>query len=144
MATIVELKPEKTTQNTISVCDIMKRNTSKIIQKTESQIPFYAQLFSDYYKEYLHTLNDVFGTCYIAEKEFLDKMGLDQKSIKIAEDFSDSLTKTYEFQLDMTNNYLKTFIQSRIAAMKSFDSYVHNMMDLYAKSLSLFNSTIKK
>lgn len=40
----------------ISICDVMKNNTSEIIQKLESQIPTYAQLSSDLYTKYLHMI----------------------------------------------------------------------------------------
>ena len=63
-------KPEEK----ISVCDIMKTNTSKVIQKLESKIPSLFQQYSDLYTAYLHTLDDVYGTCYISEKEFFEKV----------------------------------------------------------------------
>ncbi|TFH02755.1 MAG: hypothetical protein E4G77_01735, partial [Nitrosopumilus sp.] len=64
--TLSETKPEEK----ISVCDIMKTNTSKVIQKFESQIPSKFQQYSDLYTKFLHTLDDVYGTCYISDKEF--------------------------------------------------------------------------
>ena len=42
----------------ISVCDIMNTNTSKIIQKIETQVPTKFQQFSDLYTAYLHTIDD--------------------------------------------------------------------------------------
>jgi len=143
MATTVELKDKQAQENKISICDMMKKNTSKIIRKAEGQIPSYAQIYSDYYKEYLHTVDDVFGTCYIAEKEFFDKMGFDQNMINVIDANWDSFTKGYENQLDLANNFLRTFVKTRIMTMKSFDNYIHLVMDSYAKSLSVFNSTIK-
>lgn len=53
-----------------SICDIMKSGTSEIIKKLEIQIPTYAQIYSDIYKEYLHTLDELYGVCYISEKDF--------------------------------------------------------------------------
>ena len=40
-------------KDTMSICDVMKNNTSAIIGKLESQIPIYAQLYSDLYTKYL-------------------------------------------------------------------------------------------
>ena len=57
--TISETKPE----GKISVCDIMKTNTSKVIQKFESKIPPRFQQYSDLYAAYLHTIDDLYGTC---------------------------------------------------------------------------------
>ena len=73
-----ETKSETKPEEKISVCDIMKTNTSKIIQKFESKIPPRFQQYSDLYAAYLHTIDDVFGTCYISEKEFFDKLNIDQ------------------------------------------------------------------
>jgi len=63
-------------QDKISACDVMKENTSKVIKKMESQIPSYVQEYSDLYTEYLHTFDDLFGTCYISEKQFFWQVGI--------------------------------------------------------------------
>jgi len=70
---------KKIDESKISVCDVMKNNTSKSIKKLESQIPTLVQQYSDLYSAYLHSFDDIFGTCYIAEKEFFNKLGIDKK-----------------------------------------------------------------
>ncbi|MEK0320749.1 MAG: hypothetical protein QQN61_06630, partial [Nitrosopumilus sp.] len=72
----------------VSVCDIMKNNTSEIIKKIESQAPSLMQKYSDLYMTYLHTMDDISGTCYISEKEFFDKLNIDQGILKETEKFS--------------------------------------------------------
>ena len=131
-------------KSTISACDIMKNNTSKIIRKMESQIPSYVQLYSDYYKEYLHSLDDIFGTCYIAQKEFFDKMAVDKNTLSLFDNYWNGLTKFYSSQIEMSTNFVRAFIKTRISAIKSWDQYVHFMMDSYARSLSKFNNTLQK
>jgi len=131
-------------QDKISACDVMKDNTSKVIKKMESQIPSYVQEYSDLYAEYLHTLDDLFGTCYIAEKEFFDKLGFDQQTLKTFDNYSKTLSNFYSSQIEMSTNYLKDYVKMRISAIKSYDRYLHVMMDSYAKSLSQFNSVNKK
>ena len=131
-------------QNKISACDVMKDNTSKVIKKMESQIPSYVQEYSDLYAEYLHTLDDLFGTCYISEKQFFDNLGFDQETLKTFDNYSKTLTNFYSSQIDMSTNYLKAYVKMRISAIKSYDQYLHVMMDSYAKSLSQFNSVTKK
>jgi len=93
-------------QDKISACDIMKDNTSKIIKKMESQIPSYVQEYSDLYTEYLHMYDDLFGTCYISEKEFFDKLGFDQETLKTFDNYSKTLTNFYSSQIEMSTNYL--------------------------------------
>ena len=128
----------------ISICDVMKGNTSKTIKKMESQIPFLVQQYSDLYSAYLHSFDDIFGTCYIAEKEFFDKLGIDNKTLKTFEEFSDILTRNHSTQLDSYTNFIRTYAQMRIAAIETFDNYVHVMMDSYSKILSQVNSTFEK
>jgi hypothetical protein len=55
------------------LCDIFKNSTSKVIKKLEMEIPSHFQIYSDMYKEYLHEIDDIFGTCILSEKEFLIK-----------------------------------------------------------------------
>ena len=122
-------------QDKISACDIMKDNTSKVIKKMESQIPSYVQEYSDLYTEYLHMFDDLFGTCYISEKEFFDKLGFDQETLKTFDNYSKTLTNFYSSQIDMSTNYLRAYVKIRISAIKSYDQYIHAMMDSYAKTL---------
>jgi hypothetical protein len=135
---------KSTKQNKISVCDVMKNNTSSVIKRMESQIPSYVQESSDLYTEYLHMYDDLFGTCYISEKEFFDKLGFDQETLKTFDNFSKTLTNFYYSQIDMSTNYLRAYTKMRISAIKSYDRYLHEMMDSYAKNLAQFNSVTKK
>jgi len=127
----------------ISICDVMKDNTSKRIKKLESQIPSYFQEYSDLYTEYLHMFDDLFGTCYISEKEFFDKLGFDQETLKTFDNYSKTLTNFYSSQVDLSTDYFRDYVKMRISAIKSYDRYMHVMMDSYAKTLSQFNSKCK-
>jgi len=131
-------------QDKISACDVMKDNTSKVIKKMESQIPSYVQEYSDLYAEYLHTFDDLFGTCYISEKQFFDNLGFDQETLKTFDNYSKTMANFYSSQIDMSTIYLKTYVKMRISAIKSYDRYLHVMMDSYAKSVSQFHSVTKK
>jgi hypothetical protein len=126
----------------VSVCDIMKSNTSEIIKKMESQIPTYFQMHSDVYTEFLHTMDDLFGTCFIAEKEFFDKLNFDQFTLKLFDDNWRNITKMYTSQIDMSADFLKAYSQMRISGIKLFDNYMHVMMESYAKMLSQYNSSL--
>jgi len=129
-------------ENKVSVCDIMKNNTSEIIKKLESQAPPLMQKCSNLYMTYLHTIDDVFGICYISEKEFFDKLNIDQGILKELEQFSSSLTAMSLDQIEQSSKYLEAYIQMRISALKTFDNFTHIMMDSYAKTLSQFNKSI--
>ncbi len=129
-------------ENKVSVCDIMKNNTSEVIKKLESQAPLLTQKYSDLYVTYLHTIDDIFGTCYISEKEFFDKLNLDQGILKQVEKFSSALTGIYLNQIELSSKYLEGYIQMRLSALKTYDNFMHKMMDSYAKTLSQFNKSI--
>lgn len=130
---------ENKTEAKISVCDIMKNNTSKVIKKLEAQIPSSVQQYSDLYTTYLHTVDDIFGTCYIAEKELFDKLNFDQGVLREFQGFSNVLTKTYLNQIEMSAKYVETYVQIRKSSLKTYDNFMHIMMDSYAKTLSQFN-----
>ncbi len=129
-------------ENKVSICDIMKNNTSEVIKKLESQAPLLTQKYSDLYVTYLHTIDDIFGTCYISEKEFFDKLNLDQGILKQVEKFSSALTGIYLNQIELSSKYLEGYIQMRLSALKTYDNFMHKMMDSYAKTLSQFNKSI--
>ncbi len=139
-----QLETKSTTQNKISVCDIMKNNTSKVIKKMESQVPTYIQNYSDLYTTYLHAFDDIFGTCYIAEKQFFDKLGIDQEALKTLEGYSNSLTNVCSSQIDASTKFLRTYVQLRTSTIESYDRYTHLAMDYYANVLSQFNSLLEK
>ena len=129
-------------ENKVSVCDIMKNNTSQIMKKIESQSPSLIQKYSDLYMIYLHTIDDIFSTCYISEKEFFDKLDIDQGILKEAEKFSKALTAIYIDQIELSSKYLEANIQMRVSALKTYDNFMHVMMESYAKTLSQFNKSI--
>lgn len=126
----------------ISVCDLLKTNTSKIIKKFELQTPAKFQQFSDLYTAYLHTIDDFYGTCYISEKEFFDKLNIDQGVLNSMQEYSNAFTETYLDQIDLYETYRQEIIQMQISSLSVFDNYLHIMMDSYAKTLSQFNKII--
>jgi len=126
-----------------SVCDIMKGNTSAIIQKMESQIPVNFQIYSDMYKEYLHVIDDLFGTCYLSEKEFFDKMNIDDRTLKIMDSYGKTYTEIYNSQIENCSSFLEWYSKMRTSGMRSFDKFAHVMMDSYAKMISDFSKKLQ-
>ena len=128
--------------NHVSVCDIMKGNTSEVIKKFEYQIPSIVQNYSNLYTAYLHLFDNLFGTCYINEKEFFDKLNIDQAILKQLKDNSDSIKNRYIENIEITTKFLDEQIKMRISAIQSFENLAHVMMDSYAKTLSQFNRSM--
>ena len=126
-------------QNHISFCDLMKNDTSEVVRKLESQIPSFAQNYSDLYAAYLHMFDNFFGTCYISEKEFFDKLNMDQKILLEIKKNSELVKKNCFEGIDSSTKIFDFFIKTRVSAIISVDNYIHEMMELYAKFLSQFN-----
>ncbi len=130
-------------EDNISICELMKENTSEIIKKLESKIPLHVQNYSNLYTEYLHGLDDIFGTCYMAEKEFFDKLNIDQGVLKQIKEHSRIAKENYLEGLEMGTKFLDEYVKMRISAIKTFDGYFHTMMESYSKMLSQFNNSLK-
>lgn len=135
-----ENKPNTTiNENNLSICDVLKTDTSEIIKKLESQIPSAFQNYSNLYTEYLHMMDELFGTCYLSEKEFFDKLNIDPKILKQIKENSNSVKKSWMQMIDMNSKYWDEYFKMKVSAVKSFDNFIHIMMESYAKSLSQFN-----
>ncbi len=119
----------------LSICDVFKENTTAVIEKMESQVPVYLQMYSDLYTEYLHSVDKLFGTCYISQKEFFDKLGIDQGVLRAYSDFWSTIIDIGNTQVDMFMNSQKTYVKTRIEAIKYFNQNAQLMMDNYAKML---------
>lgn len=124
----------KSDESQVSICDVMKGNTSEIIRKMEEQIPSFVQQYSDLYGAYLHLFDDVFGTCYISEKEFFDRLNIDKRVLQEFKNYSDVATKIYSNSIELSSRYLQAHVQMRISTLKSCDEFLHVMMNTYAKN----------
>jgi len=122
----------------ISICEIMKTNTADIIQKLEADLPILFQNYSDLYSRYLHSIKDLFGVCHIAEKQYFDKMQVDQKVLKIFDDYWKFVAHVTESQIGTSTDFLKAYVQFRLSIIDSWDQYAHTTMNMYAKMLSRF------
>ena len=122
----------------ISICEIMKNNTSDIIQKLEVELPILFQNYSDLYSRYLHSIKDLFGVCHIAEKQYFDKMQVDQDVLKAFDDYLKFIAHITESQIGTSTEFLKSYVQFRLALVDSWDQYADIMMNTYAKMFSQF------
>lgn len=132
---------DKQQEETLSICDFMKEDTSEIIKKMESGMPSLFQSYSDMYAKYLHTLDDIFGICYTAEKEFFDKLNIDQGILRQIKQNSEMTKKNYLENLDMNSKLFDEYVKMGMKSIESFDNYAHAMMESYAQMLSQFNKS---
>ena len=124
----------------LSICDVMKDDTSQIIKKMESQMPLVFQNYSELYTGYLHLFDDLFGTCYISEKQFFDKLNIDQGILKQIKANSESIKQYYLEHIEMSSTIFNEYTKMQISAIKSYDDYVHLMMNSYAKIMSMYTT----
>lgn len=130
---------KKSPQPKISVCDVMKNTSSSIIKKMEFQVPVYLQQYADLYTAYLHSFDQIFGTCYIAEKEFFDKLEINQNALQSFDNSSKTFKEIVSSQIDTSTQILNYYVKTRLAGIESFDRSAQVMMQIYANMLSQFN-----
>jgi len=126
-----------------SVCGVMKDNTLEIIQKLESEIPSLFQGYSDLYTRYLHSIQDIFGTCSLVEKQYFDKMQVDQSILNVYDSYLNSTGKIFESHIDLYANFVKIYIQFRLSQIDSWDKHQHTCVNTYAKLWSEFLQRIQ-
>lgn len=144
MSMAVRKEDKDESSSTLSMCDVMRDNTDEIIMKIESLLPSHIEGFANFQSEYLRIARDFFGTCYIAEKEILDKIGVDQNMIAEFNKYLKILSQYTISEIDMANNLQKTFVDNTISAMKVYDDYVKMMLASYAKTLEHISYIIPK
>ena len=73
------------------------------------------------------------------QKEFFDKLNIDQGILKSFQQFSQALTQSYLDQIDMYAKYRQEINQMQMSGLKTYDTFLHTMLETYAKTLSQFN-----
>ena len=131
------------TENVPSVCNVFKDSTSRIINKLEMKVPSHIQIYSDMYKEYLHVMDDIFGTCIMSEKEFFDKLNIDQGILKQIKENSEIVRDNYIQSINSSAKFFDEYIKMKTSTIESFDKYFHVMMESYAKTLSQINKSLE-
>ena len=81
-------------------------------------------------------LDDMFGTCYIAEKKFFDRLNIDQGILRQVKENSESVKNACIQNIEMFSNLFDQYVKMRVDSIKSFDNYVHVMMNSYANFLT--------
>jgi hypothetical protein len=127
-----------------SVCDIWKDNVHKLITKVEYQTPIYLQAYSQVHAEFLHSIDNLFGTCYIWQKQYFDKVGIDQKIINAYGKLCESGTGNIFELMDTYANYKRFQADSIIDSMKTGNTYLHWWVDMCGRTMSFWNSQFNR
>ena len=85
----------------------------------------------------------LFGTCHIAEREFLDKLDIDQGIQKQMGGYSRIAKENYLNGIEIGTKFLDDYVKMGISAMKTSDDNFHTMIETYSKMISQFNDLSK-
>jgi hypothetical protein len=134
---------ESTTEYS-SVCDIWKDSVHKLVTKAEFQMPIYLQAYSNVHTEFLHCIDNLFGTCYIWQKQYFDRLGIDQKIINAYGKLCESGMNSTMEMMDIYANYKKMQADMIINSMKIGNNYLHWWIDVFGKAVSFWNFQPRK
>lgn len=126
--------PQKEEQ--MSLTDIIKENTSKVLKEVELQSPTHFQIYSDMYKEYMHTLDNMFSMLLLSEKEFIDKMNINPNAISEINRMTEKMTNSFLIHLDNYGDYLQLYAKSRSEMMRACDKHMHSAINLYTQIIT--------
>lgn len=126
-------------KTTVSRPSIMNESTSEIIEKIDSKIPTYVQLYSDLYKKYLHIASNFCTTSFLAQKEFFDKMGVNNTRLATFDAYLRSVKQLVLLQIDINENMIQSYVGHRLMALDFYDQMMSRNIANFVKMFSLFN-----
>lgn len=127
-------------KTTVSIQNVVKDSTSEIIEKIDSKIPIYVQLYSDLYKKYLHIASNFCTTSYLTQKEICDKMGVNDVRFAMFDAYLESIKKMVLLQIDMNENMIQAYVGHRLTVLDWYDQMINGGIVNFAKMLSMFDN----
>jgi len=96
----------------------------KVMQKLESCIPLQIKSFSDFSREYLKLLEEIYDIDYTLENKIFGNFGMDEKSIKMLDNYLEIGSKFFTSQIDMSNELFKGYLNMRLSMMESCNKFL--------------------
>ena len=118
MSEINSIKP------TSSVSETLEKHTMEIIKKLETHIPLQIKSFSDFSREYMKLLEEIYDIDYTLENKIFGNFGMDEKSIKMLDSYLDVGSRFYMSQIDMSNEFFKGYLDMRLSMMESYNRFL--------------------
>ena len=112
------------TQSSTSVSEVMEKHTMEIMKKLESRIPLQIKSYSDFSREYMKLLEEIFDIDYAMENKVFGNFGMDEKSIKLLDNYLEMGSKYYMSQIDMSNEFFKGYLNMRLSIMESYNKFL--------------------
>ena len=111
-------------KSTSSVSETLEKHTMEIIKKLETRIPLQIKSFSDFSREYMKLLEEIYDIDYTLENKIFGNFGMDEKSIKILDNYLDVGSRFYMSQIDMSNEFFKGYLDMRLSMMESYNRFL--------------------
>jgi len=102
----------------------MEKHTMKVMQKLESRIPLQIKSFSDFSREYMKLLEEIFDIDYTLENKIFGNFGMDEKSIKLLDNYLEIGSKFYASQIDISNELFSRYLNMRLSMMESYNKFL--------------------
>jgi len=115
---------EPTPPSSLSVSETLEKHTMEVMKKLESRIPLQIKSFSDFSREYLKLLEEIYDIDYTLEKKIFGNFGMDEKSIKMLDDYLEIGSKFFTSQIDMSNEFFKGYLNMRLSMMESYNKFL--------------------
>ena len=111
-------------KSTSSVSETLEKHTMKVIKKLETRIPLQIKSFSDFSREYMKLLEEIYDIDYTLENKIFGNFGMDKKSIRILDNYLDVGSKFYMSQIDISNEFFKEYLSMRLSMMESYNKFL--------------------
>jgi len=111
-------------ESSTSVSEVMEKHTMEIMKKLESRIPLQIKSYSDFSREYMKLLEEIFDIDYAMENKIFGNFGMGEKSIKLLDNYLERGSKFYMSQIDMSNEFFKGYLNMRLSVMESYNKFL--------------------
>ena len=108
-----------------SVSETLEKHTMKVIKKLESRIPLQIKSFSDFSREYMKLLEEIYDISYTLENKMFGNFGMDERLIKMLDDYLETGSRFYTSQVDMSNELFKGYLNMRLFMMESYNKFLN-------------------
>jgi hypothetical protein len=139
--TIKPSKKEYDTEQrpTAAMSSILQHNTTEIIEKIDSKIPSYVQLYSDLYKKYLHMASNLCDVTYSSQKEVYNKIGIGDAGLVMFDTYLNSVKKMFLLQIDLSENMIRSYVNNRLTVLEFYDQMMSKNISNFVKMCPMYN-----
>ena len=123
-----EIKPT-TSPTPSSISEILEKHTMEIMKKLESRIPLQIKSYSDFSREYMKLLEEIYDIDFTLENKMFGNFGMDEKSRKLLYRYLEMNTKFFTSQIDMSNEFFKGYLNMRLSVMESYNKFLHGFSE---------------